>query len=172
MTASAVRVNVAAHASTHVAANVLRSIKQIVIEAGLNLAYLQGNWANLEHGVAVWLGTRHLRKLTLEIWDPTRPADLVQRFDFLIDYGYYTDGDGDLWLDPDTVSYAIRRAGSIPSQCSYRVVADPAPGAPEVAGWSDTTYRSTAGFTRHTTGTAIGGGSMGVSLAYYSRSGA
>lgn len=174
MTATAVRVNTSAYATTHVASNVLRSIKQIVVEAGLSLGYLQGNWQTLERGVATWLGSRHLRVLTLEIWDPNKPAhsDFAGRFDFAIDYGYYTDGDGDLWLDPDTVSYAVRRAGSVPSRCSYRLVADTAPGAPHVDGWSDTTYRSTDGFTRHTTGAALGGGSLGVSLSYYARSGA
>ena len=45
-----------------------------------------------------WLASKHLRALTLEVFDPNRKAgdDLVGRFDFTIDYGYYADGDGDL----------------------------------------------------------------------------
>jgi hypothetical protein len=39
-----------------------------------------------------------------------------------------------------------------------------------VDGWSDTSLRSTASMTRRTVGTAIGGGNMGSSLAYYTRS--
>ncbi|HVF05266.1 MAG TPA: hypothetical protein VNA20_10525 [Frankiaceae bacterium] len=174
MTATAVRVNTAAYATTHVATNVLQSIRQIVREAGLSTDYLLGRWDTLELGIATWLSSRHLQKLTLEIWDPTKQAgrDLVGRFDFAIAYGYYADGDGDLWLDPDTVSYAVRRAGAIPSRCTYRVIAKNAPGAATVAGWSGTSYRSTAGFTEHATGTALGGGSLGVGLSYYTSSGA
>lgn len=32
-------------------------------------------------------------------------------------------------------------------------------------------YRSTEGFTRHTVGTALGGGSLGAGLSYYQESG-
>ncbi|PZS04864.1 MAG: hypothetical protein DLM56_04575 [Pseudonocardiales bacterium] len=68
--------------------------------------------------------------LVLEVYDPRDSAgnDLIGRFDFTIDYGYYPDGDGDLWLDPDTVAFAIRRAGTYPAACSYRFVADTEPG--------------------------------------------
>ncbi len=171
MTATAVRVNTTVYATTHVATNMLRSIRQIVREAGLDPARLSDNWEVLETGVATWLRSGHLRGLVLEVHDPTLSSggDLVGRFDFVIDYGYYTDGDGDLWLDPDTVSYAVRKNGSYPSRCGYRVVADTAPGAPRVDGWVDTELRSTAGFMRHSVGTAIGGGSLGASLVYYAR---
>jgi hypothetical protein len=168
---TAVRVNTAVYATTHVATNMLRSVRQIVREAGLDPARLRDSWAVLENGVATWLRSGDLRRLVLEVYDPTRRAggDLVGRFDFVIDYGYYADGDGDLWLDPDTVSYAVRKNGSYPSRCDYRVVADTAPGRPDVPGWSQTQFRSTAGFTRHTVGAAVGGGSLGASLAYYTR---
>lgn len=174
MTATIVRVNTTAYATTHVATNVLRSIRQIVREAGLSPDYLLGNWTTLELGIATWLGSRHLQKLTLEIWDPTAPTerDLVGRYDFAIAYDYYSDGDGELWLDPDTVSYAVRRAGAVPSRCAYRVIARKAPGAAKVTGWSTATYRSTDGFTEHATGTALGGGALGVGLSYYTRDGA
>ena len=122
--------------------------------------------------MAAWLGSQHLRALVLEVFDPAKPAgaDLVGRFDFTIDYTYYGDGDGDLWLDPDTVSYTVRKNGSYPATCTYRLIADTAPGRADVPGWSTTAFRSTAAFTRHTVGTAIGGGGLGASLAYYARS--
>jgi Bacterial HORMA domain 2 len=74
-------------------------------------------------------------------------------------------GDGDLWLDADTVAYAIRKNGSFPGRCLYRIVIDNAPATPRFPGWAATTYRSTAGFTRHVVGTALGGGSLGAGLA-------
>jgi hypothetical protein len=169
---TSVRVNTHTYATTHVATSMLRGLKQIIRESGLSINTIQNQWTVLESGVATWLDSRHLKTLVLEVYDPDRPAgrDLVGRFDFTIDYGYYSDGDGDLWLDPDTVAYTVRKNGSYPSRCAYRLIADTASGAPAVPGWADTTLRSTAGFTRHSAGTAIGGGSLGAGLSYYTRS--
>jgi Bacterial HORMA domain 2 len=168
---NAVHVNTTAYAVTHVATNMLGSIRSIVKGSGLDPGRMRDNWAVLENGIATWLETGDLRAVTLEVYDPGKRGDvLVGRFDFTLDYGYYPGGDGDLWLDPDTVAYAIAKNGSFPGRCEYRVVADAAPGRPDVAGWATTSYRSTAGFTRHTIGTAIGGGSIGAGLAYYTRS--
>jgi hypothetical protein len=169
---TSVRVNTYAYATTHVATNMLRSMKQIIRDSGLSTDNIRGQWEVLEDGVATWLNSGHLKALVLEIYDPSKRAgaDLVGRFDFTIDYIYYGDGDGDLWLDPDTVAYAVRKNGSYPATCEYRLVADTAPDRPDVPGWSTTTFRSTAEFARHTVGTAIGGGSLGAGLAYYTRS--
>jgi Bacterial HORMA domain 2 len=169
---SSVRVNTHTYAATHVATNVLRSMRQIIRESGLRTDTIRDQWVVLESGVATWLGSGHLTSLVLEVYDPAKPAgaDLVGRFDFTIDYTYYGDGDGELWLDPDTVSYTVRKNGSYPANCAYRLVADTAPGRPDVPGWSSTMFRSTAGFTRHTVGTTIGGGSLGAGLSYYTRS--
>lgn len=170
---TSVRVNTSTYAATHVATNMLRCIKQIVRESGLSTIKMQSQWSVLEAGVTAWLRSGHLTSLILEVYDPSKSADadLVGRFDFKIDYGYYGDGEGDLWLDPDTVAYAIRKNGSYPAKCDYRLVADTAPGYPAVEGWSTTALRSTAGFTRHSVGTTIGGGSIGAGLSYYRKSG-
>ncbi|MBN1171297.1 MAG: hypothetical protein JXA67_03905 [Micromonosporaceae bacterium] len=167
-----VQVNVHVYATTHVATNILKSVRQIVRESGLNPDKIRSLWSVLETGIATWLGSGHLKGLVLEVYDPAKPSgtDLVGRFDFTIDYTYYGSGDGDLWLDPDTVSYAVRKNGSYPANCEYRLIADTATGYPSVAGWSTTTFRSTTGFTRHSVGTTIGGGSLGAGLSYYSRS--
>ncbi|BCY07282.1 hypothetical protein [Actinoplanes sp. L3-i22] len=169
---TAVRVNTHAHATTHVATNMLRGMKQIIQQSGLSITKIRGQWEVLEAGIAAWLNSGHLKGLVLEIYDPGKRVgdDLVGRFDFTIDYSYYGDGDGELWLDPDTVSYTVLKNGSYPSRCNYRLIADTAPGYPSVDGWSNTTLRSTAGFTRHSVGTAIGGGSLGAGLHYYTRS--
>lgn len=163
---STVNVSTAVYSATHVATNMLRGLKQIVAGCGLDASKLVGQWSVLEAGVAAWVNSRHLEELVLEVWDTTSPNRLIGRFDFTIDYSYYG-GDGELWLDPDTVAWAIRKNGSYPSGCDYRIVADTAPGAPHVDGWSDTTLRSTDGLRRHSVGTALGGGSMGAGLSYW-----
>lgn len=168
---TAVTVNVHTHACTHVATNMLRSLRQIVRESGLSTTKMLEQWDVLERGVATWLASGHLKGLILEVYYPADTRDDRRgRFDFTIDYGYYADGDGDLWLDPDTVRRTVIKNGSYPSNCDYRFVADTKPGEPWVEGWSATTLRPTDGFSRHSVGTAIGGGNLGASLAYYRRS--
>lgn len=169
---TSVRVNTNVYAATHVATNMLRGLRQIIRDSGLSTTRMINQWQVLERGVATWLGSGHLKALTLEVFDPRRHAgaDLVGRFDFTIDYNYYGDGDGELWLDSDTVAYAIQKNGSYASDCDYRFVADTVSGRAPVAGWQDTTLRSTVGFTRHAVGTTIGGGSLGAGLTYYTRS--
>ncbi|MGH9298071.1 MAG: HORMA domain containing protein [Acidimicrobiales bacterium] len=168
---SRVRVNAytAAHASTFVATGMLRGLKQVIVGAGLRPSRLAEQWPTLEAGVATWLKSGHLRRLTLEVWDPARLDGLVQRFDFSIDYGYYSDGDGDLWLDPETARQAIRKAGSFPSACSYDIKILTAPGEPYVEGFESCTYRSTSGMRERSVGTAIGGGALGAALSYWGR---
>lgn len=164
-----VSVNTHAYSTVHVASNILRGIKQIVRLSGLSTAGLAADWDVLENGCATWLRTGHLRKLILEVYDPSLPAasDLVGRFDFSIDYSYYSDGTGELWMDPDTIAWTIRKNGSYAPACRYRVVADTHPGRPDIDGWSSTTLRSTSGLVRQVAGTATGGGSLGAELSYY-----
>jgi hypothetical protein len=164
---TAVRVSSAVYSATHIATNMLRGLKQIIVGCGLDGARFGSQFKVLENGVATWVRSGHLQELVLEVWDPTDPDRLVGRFDFIIDFSYYGSGDGDLWLDPDTVAWAIRKNGAYPSQCDYRIVADTAAGAPDVEGWSSTTLRDTAGLRRHSVGTAVGGGSMGAGLSYW-----
>lgn len=164
---STVNVSTSVYAATHVATNMLLGLKQIVAGSGLDTSKLVGQWSVLEAGVAAWVSSRDLEELVLEVWDAKSPTRLIGRFDFTIDYSYYGRGDGGLWLDPDTVAWAIRKNGSYPSGCDYRLVADAAPGAPHVHGWSETTLGSIEGLRRHSVGTALGGGSMGAGLAYW-----
>src|SRR5215472_16313044 len=144
----------------------LRGLKQIVVGCGLDASKLVGQWSVLEAGIGTWVNSRHLDELVLEVWDVKRPNKLIGRFDFTIDYSYHGIGDGELWLDPDTVAWTIRKSGSYPSGCDYRIVADTMSGAPQVDGWSDTTLLSSDGLCRHSVGTALGGGSMAASLSY------
>ena len=164
---TAVKVNSAVYSATHVATNMLRGLKQIIAGCGLDATKFGNQFKVLANGVSRWVETRHLRELVLEVWDPAHPDRLVGRFDFTIDYGSYGDGDGDLWLDSETVAWAIKKNGAYPSKCDYRIVADTAPGAPDVDGWESTTLRDTAALRRHSVGTALGGGSTGAGLSYW-----
>ena len=161
-----VQVNVHTYATTHVATNLIRSLKQLVVSCGLDATKLLGDWRTLERGVETWLRTGHLTRLILEIY-PTHTGTLVRRFDFDIDYSYHPSGDGDLWIDPDTVAYALRKAGQLPANCSYDILAQTSPGRPHVDGWGTGVLRSTAGLTRRSVGATVGGGYLGASLGIW-----
>ena len=162
MTSTAVRVNTTAYATTHVATNMLKSIRKSRVGWPRHRAGLLNNWAVLENGVSTWLGSGHLQSLVLEVFDPTLATgkDLVGRFDFVIDYGYYGDGNGELWLDPDTVSYASARTAATRVDAATASWPTRCPENRQSPDGSDMTFRSTNGFTRHTVGAAIGGGSL------------
>lgn len=162
-----VKVNVHTNSVTHVADGILKGLKQIVVGVGLAPTWLVSFWSPLELGIMTWLRSGHLQQVILEVYTPNNQP--VGRFDFTIDYGYYVDGDGELWLDPATVEYAIRKTGAVPGRCLYRVVVIRLPGYAPVQGWSDTTLRSTLGFSRYSVGATAGGGYLGAALAYWSK---
>jgi hypothetical protein len=168
MTSTMVRVNTLTYTTTYVAANILRGIKQLVQGCGLDPSHISNQYGTLQRGITTWLDSGHLRAVTLEVYN-SRTDALVGRFDFTIDLSYGSGDDGTFWLDTDQVAFVIAKAGLRAAACEYRIVCDNADGRPAVEGWSTTSYRSTAGFTRHAVGTGIGAGSIGVGLSYYSR---
>jgi hypothetical protein len=155
------------HTYTHVATGMLRGLRQIIVAAGLSPSRLASDWTVLENGIGTWLNSHHLQRLTLEVWHPADPDGLIQRFDFTIDYGYYSNGDGELWLDPKVVRQAIAKAGAMASNCDYTIKIRNADGAPPVLGFASCTYRSTNGMREYSVGTVVGGGSLGASLSYW-----
>lgn len=167
---TAVHVGSTTHTTTYVATNLLRTLRSLITEAGLDPTKFMSTWSVWEDGVAHWLGERGLDTLVLEVFDPTDTTDDRRgRFDFTLDYTY--GGDGDLWIDPDIITFTVKKAGSYPSNCRYKLVAITSRWAtdPPTGSWTSTTLRSTEGFTRHNAGTSVAGGSTSASLSYYRR---
>lgn len=76
-----------AHTVTYVTDKLLLCLKDIIRESGLSPAKMTQEWATLERGISAWIGTKHLEKIVLEIFNPTTSA-LVSRWDLEIIYGY------------------------------------------------------------------------------------
>jgi hypothetical protein len=159
-------VNTYTHTVTHVTNKLLLSFKEIIRESGLDVTKMAREWPTLERGVAAWIGSKHLEKVILEIFDAISGA-LVGRWDIEIMYGYV--GDGSLWVDTDAIRYSIRKAGLAPSGCDYQFVVTRKPNAPAVDGWSSCQLRSTDGFSRYCVGTTIGGSGLGANVAYWGK---
>lgn len=155
------------HSVTYVADNILKSLKDIIRLSGLDPTSFAGDWQTNLLAVNTWLGTGDLRKVTLEIFNPSTDA-LIIRWDIDIAYEW-TGGDGSFWTDTDQLKYAIRKAGVAPSEARYRLLLDTKPGRPDVIGWSTASYRSTQGMVRQSLGATVEHSGLGASTSYLRR---
>jgi Bacterial HORMA domain 2 len=151
---------------TYVTTKMLLLLKEIIREIGLDLSHFVNDWDSNEHAISTWLASRHLERVTLEVYDPRNDA-LVTRWD--IDVVYASVGDGSLWVDTDAIRYAIIKAGFVPSSCRYDIKVRNKPGRPAVHGWGPCEFRSTDGFKRYTVGAALGGNGLSAQAVYWNR---
>lgn len=153
------------HAVTHVADNVLKSLKNILLLSGLAPDKLAGDRQILHRGISKWIESGHLRTIVLEIYNPSTNA-LVGRWDIHISYEW-TDGDGQFWADTEMIRFAVKKAGLLPSTAKYVVIVELKDNAPQVPGWSTTTFRSTAGLVEQRVGTSVEASGLSAGLSYY-----
>ncbi|SFP80371.1 HORMA domain containing protein [Parafilimonas terrae] len=159
-----VSVNTYTHSVTYVTDQMLRSLKYIIVNTGLNPENFVGEWSSYELAVKTWLQSRHLKKVVLEVVSPA--GNLVTRTDFDIDYSY-GDGEGSMWVDTDALKFAIAKFGIYPSSCTYNIKLLNSPGRPDVEGWGACTFLSTEGYIKQSLGTTIGTNSIGASASYW-----
>ncbi len=152
------------HTVTYVATKMVLTLKEIIREIGLQPSHL--DWESTERAITTWLNSRHLERVTLEVYDP-RTWELVTRWD--IDVVYSTVGGGSLWVDTAAVRYAIAKAGVVPSSCRYDLVLTTTRGRPHVDGWGSCEFRSTLRFRRYVIGATIGGNGLTAETAYWGR---
>lgn len=162
---SAVAVYSYTQSVVYVADNILKSLKDIIRLSGLDPSKLVGDWEVLLRGISTWIESRHLEAVKLEIYDPRTDA-LITRWDVAISYSWDISA-GTFWTDTEQLKYAIRKAGLMPSQASYRVIASYKEGRPEVSGWSSCTLRSTAGMVQQSLGTTIEHNGLGANTTYW-----
>lgn len=163
---SAVAVYSYTQSVTYVADNILKSLKDIVRLSGLDPARLVGDWDVLLRGISSWIESKHLETVTLEIYNPKTDA-LVTRWDVSISYTWDISA-GTFWTDTDQLRYAIKKAGLVPSEASYRVVVSyNKAGRPDVSGWSSCSLRSTDGMVRQSLGTTVEHYGLGANAAYW-----
>lgn len=159
-----VNVNTYTHSVTYVSGNILKSFKDIVRLIGLDPKGLIADWKVLTRGLETWLGTGHLNKVILEVFDPSTDK-LVSRWDVDIVYGW--SGDGEFWIDPDQVGYHTQKVEQAPSNVTCRVVVENRANHPSVEGWGSTSSRSTDGFVRQSLGLTINNSGLGGGFSYW-----
>lgn len=163
-----ISVNTYVYSVSFLTDKMMSSLKLIIILSGLDPSKYVSDWTVIERGIKKWLETKYLEGVLLEVYNP-RTDKLVGRWDFDINYSYTGDGDGTMWVDPDTIKNSIQKAGLNPAGCEYRIVATTKNGRPDVLGWSSTTLRSTDGFVRQSIGTTVAANPLSSTAAYWRR---
>ena len=150
---------------TYVADNILKSLKDIIRESGMNpTSFVNSTEVNMR-GIKTWLGSEHLERITLEIYNPTTDK-LITRWDIDIRYDW-SSGEASFWTDTDQLKWVIKKAGVAPSSAKYDIILHNKSGRPDVVGWSSCSYRSTNGMVRQSLGSTIEHNGLGASASYW-----
>ena len=165
---TSVTVNTYTHSVTYVADNILKSIKNIILQSGLDPENFVGNWPSNLLAVKTWLSSGDLERVVLEIYNPQTNA-LITRWDIDIAYGWSGDGGGGFWTDTEQLKYAIKKTGLAPSQARYRLLLNAKAGRPDVPGWSDTSFLPTDGMIRQSLGATVEHNGLGANTSYLRR---
>ena len=152
---TSVSVNTYTYSVTFVADNVQRTLKDIIVQSGLDPTKYVNSWKCINLALTTWMQSKHLKTIILEIFNPNDDT-LVGRWDIEISYGWSSSDTGSFWIDTDQIKTAIRKCGAVPSSCEYQIMFQNSPGHAEVDGWSDGKFRSTDGFVKQSLGNKIG----------------
>jgi hypothetical protein len=162
---SAVAVYSYTQSVTYVADNILKSLKDIILLSGLDPAKLVGEWNVLLRGISSWIESKHLEMVTLEIYNPITNAPIT-RWDVSVSYTWDISA-GTFWTDTDQLRYAIKKAGLVPSEATFRVVVINKLGRPDVSGWGNCSLLPTEGMVRQSLGATIEHNGLGANTAYW-----
>lgn len=163
---TSVSVNTYTYSVTFVADNIQRTLKDIIVQIGLDPTKYVNDWKSINLAITTWMRSKHLQTIVLEIFNP-KDDGLVGRWDIEITYGWSSTDTGSFWIDTDQIKTAIKKAGAVPSSCEYIVMFRNAPGRPDVVGWAPGAFRSTDGFVRQSLGSTVEHSGLGANASYY-----
>jgi hypothetical protein len=163
---TSVSVNTYTYSVTFVADNIQRTLKDIIVQIGLDPTKYVNDWKSINLAITTWMQSRHLKTIILEIFNP-KDGSLVGRWDIEISYGWSSSDTGSFWIDTDQIKTAIKKSGAVPSSCEYQVMFQNSLGYPAVNGWSDGKFRSTDGFVKQSLGSTVEHSGLGANASYY-----
>lgn len=151
------------HTAIFVADKLRILMKQLVTDAGLDPTKLVDAWSGWVQAAArTLLETGHLKSVIIEFYQPG--SDYASgRWDFPIRY----DGNNDeMWVDTDYFKASFAKAPKPPAGCTYRVVIQEHPGAPNV-GLASTSFKNLGALRAREAGTVIATSDIMASAVYY-----
>lgn len=161
---TSVAVNTYTHSVTYLADNILKSLKDIIRESGLDPFNFTSDWESNKRAMTTWLESQDLQRVVLEIFNPVTDV-LVIRWD--IDIAYDWSGNGQFWTDTAQLKYHLKKAGVVPSTTKYKLMMETKPGRPAVSDWGTGYYRSTDGMVRQTLGSTVEHSGLAANAGYW-----
>jgi hypothetical protein len=168
MSAISIGVNIAVYPVTYVSNEILNSLIRIVDKRGLGLDYINQNKNTIADGLFTWLGTRHLEKVVLEIYDSDKNG-VLERFDMCFEYSAVVPSTSDSIFETNLKKLEdfLGRLPNLPADANYRVVVVLGDGAPDVPGWSPTSLRSVDHLKNQKLGGFIRADYIGAAMEYW-----
>jgi len=152
------------HTAIYVADKMLIVMKTLILTYGLDPKKLADAWSGWVRDAArAWMESGHLTKFVIEFYRAGE-TEAQGRWDFPIRYDG-TDID-QMWVDRDFLADTIGKVSRPPSECTYRVLLEHSPGAPDI-GLQDVNYLQLKGRTAREAGTVIGTSDIFASVVYY-----
>lgn len=153
------------HSITFLSDNLRNTLREVIREYGITPDKLMQDWATIERGIKAWLETGHLKSVVVEFYKPSSSVASA-RWDFPA--GYEGSGaDDDMWLDKAYLRQLIAKSARPTLDCTYRITLAVKAGAPDVAGFSDTTFLSTGTLAARAAATIIATRHMTASAVYW-----
>lgn len=153
------------HSITFLSDNLRNTLREVIRENGLSPDKLMQDWTTIERGIHTWLQSGHLTNIVVEFYRPGSGI-AAARWEFPISYRG-SGVDYDMWLDKNYLRQLIAKAKRPTSDCTYRVTLSINPGAPDVDGFSDCTFLSTAQLAARQAGTVIATGHLTANVTYW-----
>ena len=129
------------HSVTFISDNIIKCLKDIVRECGLDPANMINDYDVLMRGIKTWLQSGHLILVALEIYHP-KTDKLIKRWDLKVQDNWSSD-EFVSRVDTDQILWAIKKQGVIPSSAKYEIKVRTKHGRQDVDGWSTCKFRST-----------------------------
>jgi hypothetical protein len=153
------------HSITFLSDNLRNALRDVIKEYGLDPNNLVQDWRVIERGIKSWLESGHLKSVVVEFYRPGS-SSASARWDFPTGY----DGSGvddDMWLDKAYLRQLIAKSARPSIDCVYRITLTVKANAPDVDGFSDTSFLSTGNLTARNAGTVIATRHLTAAAVYW-----
>jgi len=153
------------HSITFLSDNLRNTLREVIREYGISPDKLVQEWATIERGIKAWLESGHLRIVVVEFYKPGSSIASA-RWDFPTGY----EGSGandDMWSDKAYLRQLIGKSARPALDCIYRITLSVKAAAPDVTGFSDTTFLSTGTLAARAAGTVIATRHMTAAAVYW-----
>lgn len=167
-TATSLRTSTSTRTQTavHLTDVITGAFSAIVASLGLSSAHLRSHWNAIEHGLMTWIDEGSLKDVSLEFGNPAAP---IAVFEIPILYRFTGAGNVEFVASRARLARLTAKLQRVPSNTSYRVVANHHGSYTDVPGWSAATAADRSSLASYRLGGLGSGPDASASLVYHHR---